>query len=407
MEEHPLIDRLWRVSHPCSEVFGPGSLRFSGDPVKKILLGVIAFVALSGCGLRAQDVVGDWQGTLQAPNRSLRTIVKVTKTDKGLSAKMYSIDQTSQAINASSVSVDGTTFKYSVEQINGSYTGKISADGSSIVGTWTQGPNPLPLTLVRATKETAWEIPVPPPPPKPMAADANPTFEVATIKPSDPDAQGRGFIVNGRKFSTLNTSLSMMMQWAYGVQAKQIVGGPAWMDEDKFDVSAVPDGEGQPSGPQWKMMLQKLLVERYKLTFHHDKRDLSVYALTVAKTGSKLTKSESNGPLPSLFFGPATGGIQLPGRNATMVEFANVMQSSVLDRPVVDQTGIEGRYDFVLKWAPDDSQFGGHPPGATQTDSPLPNLSTAIQEQLGLKLDVVKAPVDVMVIDHVEKPSGN
>ncbi len=375
--------------------------------MKKMLLWVVAFVALSGSALLAQDVVGDWQGTLQAPNQSLRTIVKVTKTDKGLSAKMYSIDQSSRGINASSVTVDGTLFTYSVEEINGSYVGKISADGNSIVGTWSQGPNPLPLTLVRATKETAWEIPVPPPPPKPMAADANPSFEVATIKPSDPDTRGRGFRVNGRKFSTLNTSLNEMMEWAYGVQAKQILGGPAWMGEDKFDVSAVPDGEGQPSGQQWKTMLQKLLVERYKLTFHHDKRELSVYALTVSKTGSKLTKSESNGPLPALFFGPATGGIQLPGKNATMAEFAGVMQSAVLDRPVVDQTGIEGRYDFVLKWAPDDSQFGGHPPGAVQADSSLPNLSTAIQEQLGLKLEVVKAPVDVLVIDHVEKPSAN
>jgi uncharacterized protein (TIGR03435 family) len=83
------------------------------------------------------------------------------------------------------------------------------------------------------------------------------------------------------------------------------------------------------------------------------------------------------------------------------------MQTGVLDRPVVDQTGMEGRYDLVLKWAPDDSQFGGHPPEASKADSPLPSLFTAIQEQVGLKLDAVKAPVDVMVIDHVEKPSEN
>jgi uncharacterized protein (TIGR03435 family) len=154
-------------------------------------------------------------------------------------------------------------------------------------------------------------------------------------------------------------------------------------------------------------MLQKLLAERFKLTFHHDKRELSVYALTLGKTGSKLTKNEGGGPLPALFFGPAQGGISLPARNATMAEFAGVMQQAVLDRPVVDQTGIEGRYDCVLKWAPDDSQFGGHPPGATQADSPLPNLSNAMQEQLGLRLDATKAPVDVLVIDRAEKPSEN
>jgi uncharacterized protein (TIGR03435 family) len=90
-----------------------------------------------------------------------------------------------------------------------------------------------------------------------------------------------------------------------------------------------------------------------------------------------------------------------------MAEFASVMQTGVLDRPVVDQTGIEGRYDLVLKWAPDDSQFGGNPPEASKTDIPLPSLFTAIQEQVGLKLDAVKIPADVMVIDRVEKPSEN
>ena len=135
------------------------------------------------------DIAGDWQGTLPA-GKSLRIILKITKTDKGWSAKMYSIDQASQPINASSVTLDGSTFKYSVALIGGSYEGTLSADGNTIVGSWTQGPSPLPLTLVRATKETAWEIPIPPPPPKPIAADANPSFEVATVKPSKPEAQG-------------------------------------------------------------------------------------------------------------------------------------------------------------------------------------------------------------------------
>jgi uncharacterized protein (TIGR03435 family) len=244
-------------------------------------------------------------------------------------------------------------------------------------------------------------------PSKQMAADANPSFEVATIRPSDPAATARGFRVGGRKFSVLSTLLSVLIQWAYGVQEKQIVGGPDWLDSDKYDIVGVPDKDGKPSSAQWKTMVQKLLADRFKLTFHHDKRALSVYALSVGKAGSKLTKSESSGPLISFSFETAAGGIALPVKNATMAEFASVMQTGVLDRPVVDQTGIEGRYDFVLKWAPDDSQFGGHPPAASQADSLLPSLFTAIQEEVGLKLDAVKVPVDVLVIDHVEKPSEN
>jgi uncharacterized protein (TIGR03435 family) len=244
-------------------------------------------------------------------------------------------------------------------------------------------------------------------PPKAMSADADPSFDVATIKPSDPDATGRGFRIGGRKFTALSTSLNVLIQWAYGVHEKQIVGAPDWLENDKYDITGVPDTEGQPSSAQWKMMVQKLLADRFKLTFHRDKRVLSVYTLSVSKAGSKLTKSESSGKLISFSFETAAGGISLPVKNATMAEFASVMQTGVLDRPVVDQTGIEGRYDLVLKWAPDDSQFGGHPPEVSKADSPLPSLFTAIQEQAGLKLDAVKAPVDVMVIDHVGKPSDN
>jgi len=377
--------------------------------VKKMLSWVVAFVTLWGSALCAQDIAGNWQGTLQAPDRSLRTILKVSKTDKGgWSAKFYSIDQGAQAINVPAVTVDGSTFTFTIDQIGGSYVGKLSADGSSVVGTWTQGSMPLPLTLVRATKETAWEIPAPPPPPKMMAADANPSFDVATVKPSDPNNQGKGFGVRGRNFSTRNTSLVDLIEFAYDVHAKQIVGAPDWVDKDKYDIAAVPDKDGTPSYEQWKGMLQKLLAERFKLTFHKEKRELSVYVLTVGKGGPKnITKSESTAPGFSIPIHPAPGGIMMSMINATMTNFAVFgLQSGVLDRPVLDQTGLTDKFDFNVTWTPDDSQFGGHmkvPP----SDNPAPNLFTAIQEQLGLKLEAVKAPADVMVIDHVEKPSEN
>lgn len=353
------------------------------------------------------DIAGDWQGTLQA-GKSLRIVLKITKSDKGWSAKMYSIDQGAQPFNASSVTLDGLTFKFSVDLIGGSYEGRLSADGNSIVGTWTQGPSPLPLTLVRATKETAWEIPVPSPP-KPMAADANPSFEVATIKPSKPEAQGKGFRLNGRNFSTINTSLNDLIEYAYDVHTKQILGGPEWLDKDKYDIAAVPDGEGTPSHEQLRTMVQKLLTERFKLTFHRDKKELAVYVLTVGKDGPKnVTKSESPAPGFSIPIRPAPGGVAMSVRNGTMTNFAVFgLQGAVVDRPVLDRTNLTDRFDFTLTWAPDDSQFGGRMPPPAAIPNPPPGLFTAIQEQLGLKLDAVKAPADVIVIDHVEKPSEN
>src|SRR6185295_13887174 len=166
---------------------------------------------------------------------------------------------------------------------------------------------------------TAWVIPEAPVPPKPMAADANPVFEAATIKPSNPATPGIGFRVNGRQFTTLNTTLIDLMTFAYGIHAKQITGMPAWAESDKYDLLARPDGEGQPNDKQWKAMLQKLLADRFQLKFHRDKRELAAYAITADKTPHKLTKSagDPNG-LPGLFF---RGLGNLTVRNATMADF--------------------------------------------------------------------------------------
>lgn len=359
---------------------------------------------------KTQSIADTWQGTLHA-RQDLRTVVKISKADDGgYKAVFYSIDQGGDGLPVTKITVDGTAVKMTLTMIAGTYEGKLSPDGKTITGTWSQGPNPLPLILTRATPETEWTIPPPTPKLPPMAADAHPSFEVATIKPSKPDDQRKAFLVQGRRFKIINQPLTAILSFSYDVQAKQIIGLPPWADTDKYDIDAEPDGEGAPSGKQWKAMLQKLVAERFKLTFHQDKRELSVYVLSVAKGGPKLTKSEGdpNG-LPGLFFRGKLGDLGV--RNANMGDFTGLMQEAVLDRPVLDQTGITGRYDFTLVWTPDDSQFAGMgvkiPPPAADDGKAPPNLYTAIQEQIGLKLEATKAPADVMVVDHVEKPSEN
>jgi len=355
------------------------------------------------------DISGDWQGTLQA-GKSLRTILQIAKTDKGWSAKMYSIDQGGQPINASSATLDGSTFKYSVDLIGGSYQGTLSADGNSIVGAWTQGPNPIPLTFVRATRETAWEIPALRPPPKPMKEDADPSFDVATIKPNNSGASSiQGLTMNGRNFATRNSSLADLIGFAYEVQSKQIVSGPDWLDKDRYDIAAIPDQEGAPNVQQLRLMVQKLLASRFNLKFHHDQRELSAYVLTVGKNGQKLTPTQLKGSLPGMGMRPGPTGLTMVMANAKLADFTGFLQMLVLDRPVVDRTGITGRFDYNVTFTPDDSEFNGHPPKLPQTESSdsAPNLFAAIQEQLGLKLDAQKTSVDVIAIDHVEKPSAN
>lgn len=373
---------------------------------------IIVFTALSGSALFAQSLVGTWQGTLHvtAANRDLRTVIKIsTSNADSLKAVFYSIDQPGAGIPVASVTLQGGTVKFSIPAINGTYEGKLGADGNSIAGTWTQGA-PLTLNLTRATNETAWAIPEPPPPPVRMAANADPAFTVATIKPGDPSRQGKLFTVRGADVLTINTTLNDLIGMAYSLHPRQLSGGPAWMETDKYDVTGRPDVPGQPNQDQMKIMIQKLLADRFQLKFHREKKELTVYAVTVGKTGIKFSKSERdpNG-LPSLLFGGPGPGMSFRVANATMAQYADTM-GAALERPVVDQTGLTGKYDFVLKWTPDETQFrsfGGAPPPPPANVEAPPDLFTAIQEQLGLKLESAKAPVDVLVIDHVEKPSDN
>lgn len=362
------------------------------------------------------DLAGDWQGTLVFPGRDgqpgarFRLVLRIAKeVGGGWSALNYSIDQGPQPMHTSDVSLKGSTFRFAIPSLGGSYEGQVSADGNAIKGAWTQG-TALPLMFVRATKETAWEIPAPRPKVAPMAEDADPTFEVVTIKPTGPGVSEKYFRVYGRRFMTQDTSLADLMEVAYGVHPEQIMGAPAWVSEEKFDVVGVPDGVGEPNGRQWTGMLQKMLAGRFGLQFHHAKKELSVYVISLEKGGAKgFTASEGTNPLPSLEFDSVAGGLMLPARNATMGQFAQMMQTVVLDRPVVDQTGMVGRFDFQLKFTPDETQFGGHPPrvGGLDASEAAPELSEAMEQQLGLRLGTQRIPVDVLVLDRVERPSAN
>ncbi len=377
--------------------------------MKRWMAYIAVCLVCMGTALRAQDVTGNWQGTLKA-QKDLRTILVVSKDNGKLQASMYSIDQGAQPFKASSISLDGTTFKYAIDLIGGSYEGKLSADAKTITGVWKQGPKPLDLVLTRATKETAWEIPAPPPPPKLMAADADPAFDVATIKPNNTGATSmQQLTVNGRDFQTRASSLQDLITFAYEVQAKQIVGGPDWMSTDRYDIAAVPDTEGAPNPQQVRTMMRKLLADRFQLKFHNDKRELSAFVLSVGKGGQKLTPTQMNGSLPGIGIQPATGGLSLIIRNGTIRDFTGFLQIMVLDRPVVDQTDLKGKYDFKVTFLPDDTQFNGHSPAGKLADGvePAPGLTEALQQQLGLKLSAEKAQVDVMAIDHVGKPSAN
>lgn len=322
---------------------------------------------------------------------------------------MYSIDQTPQPFSVNTVTKQGSTIKMTVDLIGGSFEGKLSDDNKTIEGTWTQATKPFPLTLSRATPETAWEIPAPPAPEKPMAADVDPSFDVATIKPNPSGGSSiQQLTLIKRDFVVRNGSLNDLITFAYGIQIKQLVGSPEWADSDRYDIHGIPDEPGQPNMVQARSMVRKLLADRYKLQLHHEKRELPAYVLA-GKSSEKLTPSKMvQGQLPGFGASPGTGGLALHLINGTMSDFTDFLQMLVLDRPVVNQTGIEGRFDENVTFTPELYMFNGHAPKLPQADVPdAPDLFTAMQQQLGLKLTAEKTQVDVLVVDHVEKPSPN
>jgi uncharacterized protein (TIGR03435 family) len=203
-----------------------------------------------------------------------------------------------------------------------------------------------------------------------------------------------------------NLSLTFVMKFAY--PTRPIVGFTGWMDTDKWDIEVKPDTPGTPSVDQMRVILQKLLAERFALKVHEEKREMPAYALTVGKDGPKMTKSVDASLSPNFAMGPSMGVLHV--QSATMGDFAGVLQGNILGQQVVDETGLTGKWDFVLQWTPDETQFAGMPvkapPAADDANAPPP-LLPAIREQLGLQLKSEKTQVPVLVIDHVDHPSPN
>jgi uncharacterized protein (TIGR03435 family) len=235
-------------------------------------------------------------------------------------------------------------------------------------------------------------------------------FEVATVKPVDSDPKSGRFITmqGSNRFVEKDYTLKLLIAAAYDLNPRTISGGPAWIETDHYDILAVTPGDIRPDHDEQMTMLRSLLADRFKLTFHREPKVFSIYQLELAKSGPKLKESTAH-PDDPVVVGPGVvypQRIVLPGRNATMGNLVSLLQRAILDRPVVDKTGLSGRYDFDLEWAPDETQFGGDIPPATAAAT-SPPLFEAIQQELGLKLEATKGPVDALVVDRAERPAAN
>ena len=207
------------------------------------------------------------------------------------------------------------------------------------------------------------------------------TFEVASIKPSAPGARGPTiYNPTQSRFAISAITLKSLVAYAYDVRDFQISGGPKWLDTDQFEIVAKP--EGPVTSERILAMTRSLLAERFALKLHRESKEMPVLALQIAKGGPKLQPATGTGP-------EVRGGKgRLVAKNVTMAMFAAQLAARVLDRPVLDRTGLAGEFDIQLEWSPDD-------------------LFASLQEQLGLKLEAQKGQVEVWVIDHAERPSAN
>ena len=232
---------------------------------------------------------------------------------------------------------------------------------------------------------------------------AAPAFEVATVKPTAPSPDGHTHIVYppDGSFHASNITLLALMAWAYDKPQRQILDGPSWVGSTKFDFEAKSDAEtdallrkadGERGREMKKAMLQGLFADRFALKVHTETRVLPAYDLVLAKGGSKLAVSHDSG------HSSGTGRATMNGSGLTPAAIAELF-SQVAGRVVVDRTGLTDRYDFKLKWTPADA--------VPDVDGALPDLFTAVQEQLGLKLEAAKEPVPVLVVDSVQPPSAN
>jgi uncharacterized protein (TIGR03435 family) len=214
-----------------------------------------------------------------------------------------------------------------------------------------------------------------------------PSFEVATIKPFDQSKHSGAIAYEQRSQTMLQTggSVHVFIETAYGVHEEQIVGGPTWSKNQSFDIVGKTAGPANPA--QMNAMLRALLEDRFKLVVHTETRGGAEYSLVAEKGGPKMKPADANSPRES-----GSGPTMLRGTMST-TEMASLL-TTILGHPVVDHSGLTGPYQIDLKWAPD-------------TEATGPSVFTAIQEQLGLKLEPTHGALEVLVIDRLEKPSEN
>jgi uncharacterized protein (TIGR03435 family) len=280
-----------------------------------------------------------------------------------------------------------------------SFRGKLSPDGQSIAGTWMQANRSYPLTLQLATADTLWKregsaaLP-------PMAADADPSYEVATIKPALPDEQHPVFDLRAHRFNATGTSAKELIKTVWNIRGRQVLGGPPWLEDKKFDIAAEPDTPGRPSEAQSRSMIHKLIIERFHLVSRTEQQDYPVLALTLDPKGPRPTPSDPKFNENLSMFGRRDGDdIVLHISGATIPQMLGFIMNTFQAGQLVDETGLTGTYNITLR-------LTGLAQGPA-SDEDFGNALVQAAQQAGFKFISKKEPLLVVVVDHIDPPTPN
>lgn len=373
--------------------------------MKRALLASAAFIFAAAIPLHAQSgtssIAGTWQGTLALPGgNTIRVAFSIAKNPDGsFHGGVRYVDRDAGLVFSSiTFSAPDLTITQSLTSM--AYHGKLSADSRSFTGTWSQGKFASPLTLTLATPASLWKPEGPPP----MASDADPSYEVAVIKPALPEEQHPVWNMRTPEFHATGTSAAELIKMVYKIRGRQILNMPPWVADSKFDITAKPDTPGTPTEDQTRIMIRKLLSERFHLVCHTGTQEFPVLVMTLKPKGPRPVSSDPDFNIhDGMFLRQDNGETQLYLSGVNMQEFLKDLMDRYRDRQIVDETGLTGTYDITLRLPP--AALQGIGDGGAEDEVGGDYIAAA--ERAGFKFVSKKAPLPVVIIDHIDPPTAN
>jgi uncharacterized protein (TIGR03435 family) len=352
----------------------------------------------------AQSIAGAWQGTLSYStpqgNRNNRLVFSIEKGADGALHGGITIVDFDHSMPLTSVTFSAPDVTFAQNDAGFTFRGKLSADGQSIAGNFAQGDRSFPLTLELANADTLWKpqgsaaLP-------PMAAGADPSYEVATIKPAKPDEQHPIFDLRAHTFNATGTSAKELIKTVWNIRGRQVIGGPPWLEEQKFDIVAEPDTPGRPSEEQSRAMIHKLLTDRFHLVAHTDTQMYPILALTLDPKSPRPTPSDPKFSDLSMYGRRDGDDIVIHISGATIPQMLGFIMNTFQARQLVDETGLTGTFNITLR-LPGVAQAGG-----PVSDEDFGNALVQAVQQTGFKFVSKKEPLPVVVVDHIDPPTPN